>query len=74
MPNHHEKDLTAVLVRSSEQAPTPLLSATVAEGYRTVKQTAYSPARPAARPTGCPLDSSDEEAPVLGTEPALSPR
>ena len=42
MPNHHEKDLTAVLV-SIERAQKALLSATLAEGYPTVKQQVIRP-------------------------------
>ncbi len=40
MPNHHEKDLTAVLVRGSQLRQKRRLSATLAEGSRTVKLTA----------------------------------
>ena len=46
MPNHHEKDLTAVLVKGSQLPKKPLLSLTLAEGSRTVKLTA--PFRPRA--------------------------
>ena len=46
MPNHHEKDLTAVLVKGSQLSKKPLLSLTLAEGSRTVKLTA--PFRPRA--------------------------
>ena len=46
MPNHHEKDLTAVLVKGSRTAQKPRLPVTLAEGSRTVKLTA--PFRPRA--------------------------
>ncbi len=50
MPNHHQKDLTDVLARNSRAAQKPLLSATLAEGSQTVKQTAHSPERPILAP------------------------
>ena len=46
MPNHHEKDLTAVLVKGGQLPQKPRLSVTLAEGSRTVKLTA--PFRPRA--------------------------
>ena len=46
MPNHHEKDLTAVLVKGSQLPKKPRLPVTLAEGSRTVKLTA--PFRPRA--------------------------
>jgi hypothetical protein len=46
MPNHHEKDLTAVLVKGSQPPQRPRLPVTLAEGSRTVKLTA--PFRPRA--------------------------
>jgi hypothetical protein len=46
MPNHHEKDLTAVLVKGSQLHKKPRLPVTLAEGSRTVKLTA--PFRPRA--------------------------
>jgi hypothetical protein len=46
MPNHHEKDLTAVLVKGSQPPKKPRLPVTLAEGSRTVKLTA--PFRPRA--------------------------
>ena len=39
MPNHHEKDLTAVLVKGSQPPKKPRLPVTLAEGSRTVKLT-----------------------------------
>jgi hypothetical protein len=38
--NHHEKDLTAVLVQGGQPTKKPRLSATLAEGSQTVKLTA----------------------------------
>ena len=50
MPNHHEKDLTAVLTKNARHARKPLPSVTLAEGFKAVKQSAYSLGRSFASP------------------------
>lgn len=73
MPNHHEKDLTGILVKKQPTRSKGAPFGTLDEGCRTVKQTTYSLNRPAAPVSSMRVDYPDE-APVLERGPRFSPR